>query len=300
MPLQVMNLAHVTHRAERVVQTHPAHLQMDTNDYCNLNCIYCCAHNPSPDKTTVMSLEMVNKIISQVADWKLESIRPFSRGDPLFEKRMPEIVKIIRKHTNTPIMLSTNGTVFDNKELLVNPDINEVNFTVSATTPESYERICGKPLFKEALRTLEWFRVNKIPSQKMTVSFIPNKLNETELYLWSRAFKNYGPVVSTMHRLYRNEHLLKNILASKEITKMATYGRIPRKPCTLWGNMGINAQGDILQCCGGDDVITYGNVNDTPLSEGWSKRCKNYLNNALCQSCNYRHSSMIGNQVSGS
>lgn len=265
----------------------PNHLQVDTYDLCNLNCVYCCAHNPSHEPTQ-MPLHTVEKIASQIGDWPLASIRPFSRGDPLFETRMPEIVRIIRKYSQAPIYLSTNGTVCGNKHLLVNRDIQYVNFTISAATPETYHRICGKPLLHQAMRTLEWFSRNKAPSQQISISFIPNSLNEHELELWRQKFRDYGQVVSWMHRLNRNMKLVDPIFPKGSVA--STYGspNLLASPCNLWNNMGINTHGDILQCCGGDDNQTYGNVADTPLIEAWRRRCENNLRNPLCQSCNYR------------
>lgn len=264
---------------------HPSHLQVDTFDYCNLNCNYCCFHNPSPEPN-MMPLHMVEKIAPQVGDWGLSSIRPFSRGDPLFNNRLPKIIEIFRKHTQAPIVLFTNGTYYDGKHLLVNPAIDNVEFTISAATPETFEKTTGKPLFHEALRTLDWFNQHKLPNQRITTRFVMTNVNEHEVEAWKQLFKEYPQFISPLHRHLRNTKHVDPIMPS---VKMQTkIGSLKGIPCGLWNNMGINTHGDVIQCCGGDDVTTYGNVADTPLIEAWRKRCLNNLQNPVCQSCNLR------------
>ncbi len=264
---------------------YPSHLQVDTFDYCNLNCRYCCFHNPSPEPSE-MPLHTIEKIASQLTGWSLDSIRPFSHGDPLFNNRLPKIIEIFRKYSKAPIVLFTNGTYYAGKHLLVNPAVECVEFTISAATPETFLKMTGKNLFNEALRTLEWFRNHKEPNQHANVRFILTNVNEHEVDVWKTLFKDYQQFISPLHRHLRNTKLVDPIVASEKNQGRAN--AFKGIPCGLWNNMGINVHGDIIQCCGGDDVTTYGNITNTPLLEGWRKRCLNNLQNPVCQSCSLR------------
>ncbi len=235
---------------------------------------------------------MIEKIASQIKDWPLVDIRPFSHGDPLLNSRLPKIIDIFRKYTQVPTALFTNGTYYAGRHLLLNPAIRSVEFTISAATPETFLKMTGQNLFNDALRTLEWFTQHKLGDQRITVRFIMTNVNEHELEAWKEKFKGYPQFISPIHRHLRNMKLVEPLMASPEgRSKTTTFTGIP---CGLWNNMGINVHGDIIQCCGGDDYTTYGNVDDTPLIEGWRKRCLNGLENPVCRSCNIRNIKLKG------
>jgi len=115
----------------------PEHLEFDTFDYCNLNCRFCYLHN-TREESNRLPLHLVERLLQQTVGRKFQSIRPWMNGDPLFENRLPKIIEIIRKYNYSPIHMFTNGTNYDNRHLLTNPEISEVHFTISAATSKTY------------------------------------------------------------------------------------------------------------------------------------------------------------------
>ena len=183
----------------------PQHVQFDTFDGCNLTCQYCYTHNPEKTKTfqpTIMPLSTIERLIKQTKDLSLMSIRPFGYGEPLLETRMSRIIEIIRKYNSAEIVLYTNGTIYENRRILSNPEIAEIHFTISASTPQTYEKVHGKPLFHQAIKTVEWLE-RQNPHPRIILNFVINRLNVHELEQWKQQWNRFDQVRSRLHRNYR-------------------------------------------------------------------------------------------------
>lgn len=111
---------------------HFKEILLDTNDFCNLECVYC--HN-GRSKSKLSIEDFKNFLLTQVA-----SVGNFQVGcgmEPTMDKRLLEFIKIIsNSHANPKniFRLQTNGTLlhlWDVKELFSN-GIN--NFTISIDT----------------------------------------------------------------------------------------------------------------------------------------------------------------------
>jgi len=264
----------------------PEHLEFDTFDYCNLNCSFCYLHN-AQEESNRLPLHLVERLLQQTVDRRFQSIRPWMNGDPLFEDRLPKIIEIIRKYNSSPIHLFTNGTNYHNRHLLTNPEISEVHFTISASTSKTYTMVHGRPLHKQALRTLEWFERHKHSHQRIFIQFVITKQNIHELEEWKQQFSRFNQIVSPLHRNARDSQLTDDIFI--DAVKLGTWkGYLFGLPCILWNNMAVSAKGDFLQCCEASVDYSYGNIAHTPLPEAWRRRCRNKMQNRFCQTCNVR------------
>jgi len=222
--------------------------------------------------------------MSQTVGWKLKSINPYNSGDTMLETRMPKIVEIIRKYNDSPIVLFTNGTVYANRELLLGVD--EVHFTISATTRETYARIHGRDLYNEAVKTIEWLETQ--PNHpKIVTTFVMIKDNIHELPLWREQWKRF-------------EHSISPVVNKPELklpleVELANCTRLfdPEKtdlPCAFWDVLLVQLNGEVQMCCGGGPGV-FGNAHyDVPLLTSWRNRCMFGIKllATYCRRCQFR------------
>lgn len=79
------------------------HLDLETSSLCNFNCNMC----PRPKENGQMPIEDIKRIIKEFADQGGETIKPFWRGEPTLDERMPEILKYAKK-CGLKTMLNSN------------------------------------------------------------------------------------------------------------------------------------------------------------------------------------------------
>src|SRR4030042_3403120 len=146
-------------------------VQIDTHNNCNLKCNYCYPQNCESEHG-IMHMNMIEDILRQIGHRPLIDVRPFLNGDTLLEYRIHEICHMIKKYTGAKIVTFTNGTIYENKKLLKDINLDEVHFTVSAGTRKKYEKINGHDLFNEAAKTIKWFEKNKYPNQNIVIHMV--------------------------------------------------------------------------------------------------------------------------------
>ena len=236
---------------------------------------------------------MIEDILRQIGHRPLMDVRPFLNGDTLLEYRIHEICHMIKKYTGAKIVTFTNGTIYENKKLLKDINLDEVHFTVSAGTRKTYEKVTGHDLFNEAAKTIKWFETNKYPNQNTVIHMVLVNDNIHEVKQFKEKFKNFQQIISPITLSFSNQPA-KNATVGLDISKqhdVGTHkGEMHGMPCVLYNNLSIDWRGYILQCCNWCDpkVWNYGKIGETSLDEAWEKRQKNNLDNILCNSCNMK------------
>lgn len=108
------------------------HLDLETSSVCNFNCAIC----PRPTENGEMDIDTIKMIIDQFAHQGGQTIKPFWRGEPTADKRMPEILKFA-KSFGLKTMLNTNGS-FPLNNL---PQILENTDWISLSIDEDHKNI---------------------------------------------------------------------------------------------------------------------------------------------------------------
>jgi radical SAM protein with 4Fe4S-binding SPASM domain len=95
-------------------------LQIQTIDYCNLKCSWCPNSKMKKSPETLMSSDTLARILRQLVDYNYKGeIHPFLMGEPTMDKRLPQLVKIIKNHLpENVVKIITNGTQLRTKESL--------------------------------------------------------------------------------------------------------------------------------------------------------------------------------------
>lgn len=151
----------------------PEILQIETQNRCNLKCSYCNVesyHNNDfgemPIPTFIQILKEAKKLHS------VEKVYLFMNGEYLLEKRGHVLTKLVKKILGCITVTYTNGTIYENREILRDNNLDEVHFTVSASTKETYKRVHCADLFDTVLKTVDWLDENRYKNQLMIINFI--------------------------------------------------------------------------------------------------------------------------------
>lgn len=277
----------------------PTSLQIDTTTRrCDLNCVFCNPQNQFIKEHTDMPMSMIETVFSRVKEsFNVGHVYPFLNSDPLLETRLPEIARLAKRTfgERTYVMVSTNGVRYNRRELLNDPNIDEVSFTISAATPETYLRVHRRPMFGQANRTLRWLTENKHSNLKIGVRYILLDLNLSDLALWKRLYSGYPQEIWAVH--YGDSRRISGKYAAKEEHPVIRYYREKRVkhfvrgryPCNCFHNLAVGVHGEVMQCCDLSYEHNWGNIEEVDLMEVWRKRLELGLNHEGCRSCSQKN-----------
>lgn len=248
----------------------PIHVVIETSNICNRKCVFCPKHKDT-EKGIQMPMELIEKIASELKEWNFEKTTPthlsnrielILYGEPTGDKRLPEIIKMIRGILpRTHLYFNTNGDYYK--------------------TPEEYIT-----LFNAGLTGIE---INIYDEKRR--EFLTNMYNNIrKVYGEDKFIKPpscYGDLNGVVFRPPIGK--INMLLVDKvDFGKLTDVNKIRNKAgCIPWLkpelkeplklpcgfpflSMIIRSTGDIGLCC--DDYakrITFGNVKDVTLKSVW-------------------------------
>ncbi|WP_258430162.1 glycosyltransferase [Maridesulfovibrio hydrothermalis] len=162
---------HVEKIYKQLVDCHaPWRITFDTNpELCNLHCVMCERHSRfnTPRSTlsdnaeqVVMPFEMIERVVSSIADKGLKEIIPSTMGEPLLYNDFEKIIDLCT-HYGIKLNLTTNGTfpilgVTQWAERIV-PVASDVKISWNGATKETYESIMVGSQWEKAVANLKEF-----------------------------------------------------------------------------------------------------------------------------------------------
>lgn len=289
----------------------PESLQIDTLNYCSCACEYCNVRQGGSFDIPRgrMETDMIKYIIQYWGRFKeMKIIAPFVNGEPMLDDRLPMICGYTRQHSNAYNLIDTNGTPYANRRFLIDNNLRVVRFTISANTPETYEIVHGRNLFRKAIKTFEWFRDHRLPNQNIVVHFIVTKNNEHEIDEWIQRFEGFLRKVFPLHRMPGIQLDSEQSLGSKrewiqspedsleqwkKTRPLFIYpdGRrerhvIPKYQTCQGMSFAVMWDGTILHCTDAPPRYNYGHVYEVDMLEAWHERNRARINNPACIACN--------------
>jgi wyosine [tRNA(Phe)-imidazoG37] synthetase (radical SAM superfamily) len=202
---------------------------------CSLNCVYC-ECGPTTD-LTIERKEYVSydSVIKELESYLSANPAPdyitFSgAGEPTLNVRIGDVIKFIKnKHTEIPVAVLTNGSLFFKKEVreellsanLVLPSLDAASDSVF----QKINRPCQSLNFKEHLKGLQEFRKEYKGKIWLEVLILPGyNDSESELELLRGAFNKIHPDVIQLNTLDR-PGAIENIRAAtvNELQRIADF-----------------------------------------------------------------------------
>lgn len=277
----------------------PEYIQLDTNNTCNLKCIYCNVQGEYNLEKGNMKLSIAENFFKELKDigWNktIREFRPFVNGDPIMlsPNTFNNFLSLGRKYLNgSKNTIYTNGANSSKAKMFLTPLLDIIHLTISASSPETYEKIHGVPLFDEALKTYNML----IDSDKtIYVHFVYNVLNEKDLDNWKKIFSKANLMISPLH--YTDEEINSlNVLDSKSLNRSYEIGTTNNAeilyfwhPCNCYNNMCVSWMGEYMQCPNLHYKYNYGLVGETPIKTYWKNRANDKLNCKGCRNCNLKN-----------
>jgi radical SAM protein with 4Fe4S-binding SPASM domain len=165
---------------EPVAALAPTCLYLEVTNECNLTCKTCPLTYGRVESPALLTLEKVRSLVSQFPSTTRMVLHGI--GEPLLN---PELAAIIRflKEAGKYVLFNSNATLLNARwrQALLDSQLDEYRVSLDATTPESYARVRGKPMFPLILTNLERFIALKKQrgAEKPRVSLWLTGLKET-------------------------------------------------------------------------------------------------------------------------
>jgi MoaA/NifB/PqqE/SkfB family radical SAM enzyme len=229
----------------------------------------------------------------------------YNWGEPFLNPNINDIISILKKN-NLHAGISSNFIVRPEIDKGNLPVINDVRFSLSGFSQDTYGRIHGASL----QRVLEHFEYlykqisTHAPGTITTIAWHRYAFNESELWKAFKYFDRPGiffnPVIAYLNDLpemlsFANACLSDDRRRQAEkdmfldhISQQLSYHRLRSKryKCFMWNQLVIDEYGQLLLCCGfsnkGEDKRHIaGNVLEMSAEEIWQKK----LSDPLCKTC---------------
>lgn len=151
----------------------PYHISIEATFRCNIRCNYCIhAMEASEIKRrgynfSDMPWDVFERIVEQIPEFedKVKSVVFSGLGEPLVNKRLPEMVKRIKDTRRVgKILLITNGLLLthDTSDALINAGLDELKISLQGMNAERYKDICGVNMdWSEFFSNIEYFSKRK-------------------------------------------------------------------------------------------------------------------------------------------
>ena len=300
----------------------PFLLFVDPSSACNFKCKFCpCGGGnkevwASDKKVGIMSYEVYRKVIDDMTEFphKLKTLRLYKEGEPLLNKRLPDMIHYARKKNVTErIDFTTNASLLEKDLVLAIMDagVDRINISVEALDTDGYEQVSGVKIdYRQYLEKLRFLYKNKNNCHIFIKISDLGLGNHTEQDFYNmfgdicdemavEHVSSVWPEFDIKEELKRTEEL--------DIYGMDLNQRDPVQVCPyLFYSLCINSDGTVSACLmDWNHRLIVGNVHNESLLEIWNgsnmnKMRENHLNlnkNAYptCSNCGQMKYAVLDN-----
>ena len=175
---------------------------IEINNSCNINCIMCDTKS-STRKKKLMSLDLVEKSVSEIKKKNINTVLLHTIGDPLSNTRLKDVFKILRKY-KMQTGISTNGLMLEKHidTLIEYVDVcSSIRFSIDGVKKETYEKIRFGGKWEDLIRNLDLAK-KELPKigYEFMIDLVITKDNFGELGEFVTFFKKY------VRKPYRHMH----------------------------------------------------------------------------------------------
>lgn len=288
----------------------PLTVFIDTGDPCNFKCEFCPTGHPDllkqyGRKPTFMSYELFCKIVDDMKGFsqKAKRINLYKDGEPLLNKRFPDMVSYMRDANITDsIWVKTNGSLLNPElnEKLVNCGLDMIGISVTGIDAQMFMDIAKVKIDYESFRAnvLDLYERSKGTSTRISTKIADVGLTEAQKQKFIDDFSDRCDFIAIegLHGWSTSE-----VFDFKMGTNQSFDGtpRAEKIACPLVLYMlAVSSNGDVSIC--NDDAFhlhQLGNVKTESLVDVWrGEKLKkfrlmhltgNRKNNFACANCDY-------------
>ncbi|HVR29930.1 MAG TPA: radical SAM/SPASM domain-containing protein [Thermoanaerobaculia bacterium] len=242
----------------------PVELAIELAAVCNLACVMCPVPTTRRPKQ-LMDDDLFRRLVDQATGERGFLLLPQGFGESMLHKRWAELLAYAVERGVRPIVLLTNGTLLDERNVarVIALDVDAVVVSIDGVTPATYAsvRVGGDLDEVEAgvRRLLEARGERSRP--KVCLRIIRMRETDGEIDAF---FARWSPLLRPDDELRINEY---NDWAGK-VADHSAPGHEPaavapgRGPCRmLWRNLSVHADGKVSACChDSEDELIVGDV----------------------------------------
>jgi len=263
-----------TRLEEAIPLSTPIHVFIDPSAACNFKCNFCFHADPRNKHHEIMKWDTFTRTVDQLGEFprKLKAVRLYGFGEPLLNRRLPEMVAYTKDAGVTDfIEFTTNGWWLNpalNREL-VTAGLDAITISLPGLDEATIKRSCGKDVdLFGYYRNIADFYEKKGKCRvhvKITNAAFHDHIDEA---LFHSLFDNICDEISIDNIVPIWPGLPGEAVEDKSIYR----GTInPVEVCPyIFYHLTIHANGDVSPCfIDWQHTITLGNVNTTTLHEIW-------------------------------
>lgn len=282
---------------DKIPFTLPLCLSIEPTNICNFKCTMCFHGNNEDAEAAkpICNMEMAtfNKIIEDVKAWtlkkasKIKLIKLYSLGEPLVNKNLPEMVRIIKDaDICDKIEITTNASLLTEEiaKKLVDYNLDILRISVYGATKEQNKKITQSVFTPDEIKkNVEFLKCYRDENAKKTPMIIAKMLN-TYSEENDKFFELYQGVADEVgldepFNLPAVENNIFENMYGEDANKahemsMSTNQFSGSKACRYpFTHMTIRNDGSAIVCCADWlKELCYGNVNDNSVKELWESK----------------------------
>lgn len=276
--------------------------------FCNFKCNYCAHYLPLEEMKKRydfvkenMTMDTFNNCIEQLKEFpeKIKVISLTGHGEPLINKNIPQMVKIIKDaEVSNSVEIISNGALLT-KEMadgLIYAGLDVLRISLQGLSSKMYKEVCNYTLnFDDFLANLKYYFDNKKEHMKLFVKTLDITLEENEEEIFYKTFEN----ISDRMFIEKIQPVYDGVESTEGLdTTVDRYGGVHDKrdvcPACFYV-LGVFPSGDVQPCETIYRPIILGNVNEVSLYSMWNSQqlkdfwiqhlSKNRYDNPRCKVC---------------
>lgn len=262
----------------------PFALGITSSDICNFKCVYCNQSTAEGIKDArilkwndfIEITHQIEDLLSSGSD-DLKIIRFIGNGEPLVNKRLPEMIAYISEKKYAPrIEVTTNGSLLSHEysDALIGAGLTRLLISVQGTSTKKYKEICGYNIDMEKfIEQISYFYQHKKQCGlfiKTVDIALDDEEDEKRFY---KIYSRISDTISVEKVMEACADVDYSSISEKDLKHVTRYGgKYIEKTCcdTLFMYLNIHSNGD-ADCCGCKYPPLYiGNIYHTPIKALWN------------------------------
>lgn len=205
----------------------PLHAELDITDRCNVACYFC---NQQDTRSKLqLPCQRVIRLVDEMADRGLASVRLSGGGDPLHHKEILAILDHLAHRGVVVDNLTTNAVAMDGEvvERLVRHEAREVNVSLNAADGQDYQRMMAvKPaLFEKAVANTRMLVKRRDTSKwpLVSVQFLLDRTNgarAVEMYRLAESLGCDRVILSAVQQIAADRLDPRELLSAKDADRL--------------------------------------------------------------------------------
>ena len=273
---------------------------LDASEVCNFKCNYCFRSEKDVRawgyavENNVMGEEIFHTAVSQIQQFpdEVKQISLSHQGEPLTNRRLPEMVKYIKeKGIKSRVSIHTNGSLLTPQyvEELAESGIDRVIVSLQGLSEEKYQSVCGYQIdYKQFYQNLKYFYKIKKENTQLCIKIIDAALNEGEEESF---YDMFSPIadrvfiekVTPIWKEKEYSHLEKH--SNLRFNKYGM-GFAAQKVCPLiFHTIVVLPNGDVYPCTQLLQKEKLGNIQEQTLPEMWNGEMRKEMLRNQCRMC---------------